>query len=393
MNNKLILLLILIISISNLSAQKYGHIWSDIPEVNYNTSAELQRVGEIGTVSKRYSLAASLYQNPSILSKGNDLFQFSYSSVEIPETYIPENYNEFNFAFKPTKSLSFGFRRFNYIGKKFSFSPNSGKEWSATKECIENSLIISLKISPRFSTGFSFGNTHREEGSLGGSDLIRYQNGNTFDLGFNYDNYLRDSSLLNYQIGFSITNTGPRVKNSSNRDGYDDTRPGYLPSSIQLGSVISKSIINVKKIAVDVNFYSQFSKAIIPTYNFDQMYYDSLKYNEYHYQSSFDAIVMSFSDAPRGRKEEFEEINIQKALELEFKKNDFLFTTAISYFKQNRYKGRGNRISVGSTIGYKYIYLSAAVPLFLDIEEYDSGIAEITIKAPLDLIKKKSKNS
>lgn len=160
------------------------------------------------------------------------------------------------------------------------------------------------------------------------------------DLGMYYNNYLNlGSRECQLGLGLSITNVGSKISY------FGDDRSQFLPANLRLGASIMVPIdeYNRFSIAADAN------KFLVPTVpqqleGEDASTYQDRVTREYSDVSSISGIFKSFSDAPRGFKEELEEINWSVGAEYVYHDQ---FSIRAGYHHESETKGNRKYFTVG----------------------------------------------
>ncbi len=160
------------------------------------------------------------------------------------------------------------------------------------------------------------------------------------DLGMYYNNYLNlGSRECQLGLGLSITNVGSKISY------FGDDRSQFLPANMRLGASLMVPIdeYNRFSIAADANKY------LVPTVPQQEEGEDASTYQdrvtrEYSDVSSISGIFRSFSDAPRGFKEELEEINWSIGAEYVYHDQ---FSIRAGYHHESETKGNRKYFTVG----------------------------------------------
>lgn len=185
------------------------------------------------------------------------------------------------------------------------------------------------------------------------------------DLSCYYQNYInlgqRECQL---GLGLDISNIGSKITFG----GSDESE--FIPTNMRLGAALMIPVNEYNRftIAADAN------KLLVPTYpkqnedEPDNEYQDRLR-KDYYDVSSISGIFKSFSDAPRGFKEELEEI--QWSIGAEYVYND-QFSLRAGYHHESENKGNRKYFTVGA--GFK-----------MNVFSLDAGYVIATAKSnPLD---------
>lgn len=185
------------------------------------------------------------------------------------------------------------------------------------------------------------------------------------DLSCYYQNYInlgqRECQL---GLGMNISNIGSKITFG----GSDESE--FIPTNLRLGAslMIPVNEYNRFTIAADAN------KLLVPTYpkqDIDEPdnEYEERRRKDYYDVSSISGIFKSFSDAPRGFKEELEEI--QWSIGAEYVYND-QFSLRAGYHHESENKGNRKYFTVGA--GFK-----------MNVFSLDAGYVIATAKSnPLD---------
>lgn len=185
------------------------------------------------------------------------------------------------------------------------------------------------------------------------------------DLSCYYQNYInlgqRECQL---GLGLHVSNIGSKITFG----GSDESE--FIPTNMRLGAALMIPVNEYNRftIAADAN------KLLVPTYpkqnedEPDNEYQDRLR-KDYYDVSSISGIFKSFSDAPRGFKEELEEI--QWSIGAEYVYND-QFSLRAGYHHESENKGNRKYFTVGA--GFK-----------MNVFSLDAGYVIATAKSnPLD---------
>jgi hypothetical protein len=178
------------------------------------------------------------------------------------------------------------------------------------------------------------------------------------DISGYYNTYLMmGNSECLWGLGFNISNIGSKIS-------YDEGNTNnFLPTNLRLGTsfLLPMDDYNTLSFNLDVNKY------LIPTPPSTEGLTDAEKVEkmeEYYATSPITGIFKSFSDAPGGTSEEFQEIMWSFGAEYAY---DNKFFVRGGYFYENPYKGNRQYFSLGT--GFKMqafqmdiAYLISTVP-------------------------------
>lgn len=187
------------------------------------------------------------------------------------------------------------------------------------------------------------------------SDLYQGQEnmepGNSFaaDLSFYYKtdvDWLNDDSQ--FSAGFNVSNIGTKISYDSK-----DTKL-FIPTNLRLGVAYSTELddYNSFTFTVDAN------KLLVPTPPLSDSDEDRDSYEQrYHDMSVTKAIFRSFSDAPGGAKEEFQEIRYSIGAEYWYAKQ---FAVRAGYFHEHENKGNRKMFTAGVGLKFNMLNLDAS---------------------------------
>ncbi|MBU6123203.1 type IX secretion system outer membrane channel protein PorV [Hymenobacter siberiensis] len=153
------------------------------------------------------------------------------------------------------------------------------------------------------------------------------------------------TGIYNLAFGASITNIGNKMTYA------DPLNPSFLPTTLKLGTAITREIDQYNKITVTFDA----SKLLVPS----PYYIDGVSANDprvkdentrRNNQNIVSGIFNSFNDAPGGFKEELREINLSSGLEYNY--NDLLYARG-GYFYENPEKGGRQYMSLGLGVRYQ----------------------------------------
>ncbi|MDR0874316.1 MAG: type IX secretion system outer membrane channel protein PorV [Prevotellaceae bacterium] len=155
----------------------------------------------------------------------------------------------------------------------------------------------------------------------------------------------------NLGIGLNISNIGTKIS-------YDEgNTSNFIPTNLRLGGSLSIPFDDFNKLAVNLDF----NKFLVPTYpqgdNGEALTPDDPKVKEYNDMGPIAGIFRSFGDAPRGFKEEIEEIYWSAGLEYSYR--DQFFVRG-GYFHESQNKGNRKYFTAGAGFRLNIFQLDAA---------------------------------
>lgn len=212
-------------------------------------------------------------------------------------------------------------------------------------------VSYSVKLSENFSGAVAF-RYIRSDLSTGQDGSVP---GNAYaaDIAGYYNKYvMMGSSECLFGLGFNISNIGTKISYDGGNNNH------FIPTNLRIGTSLLMPLddYNTLSLSLDAN------KLLVPTPptkvlsttnltpeekdKAEQAYNEA--YNKYIETSSISGIFKSFNDAPRGMKEEFEEI--MWSLGGEYAYNEQFFVRG-GYFYENKNKGNRQYFSLGA--GFK----------------------------------------
>ena len=213
----------------------------------------------------------------------------------------------------------------------------------------------SLKLSDNWSGAVALRYIHSDLGYQQDDDGYSAGNAAAADLAFYFKKDIKIDRANSAQVmaGINISNIGTKIT-------YDNgTTNEYLPANLRIGAGFWYDIDHYNRIGATVDF----NKLLVPTptyrYNSDSdeeedTYTERMKYYDHSVISS---IFTSFTDAPNGAKEEFEEIDISGGIEYTYNK---LFSARAGYHHNPENKGNLKYATVGLGIKYKMLNVDAS---------------------------------
>ncbi|WP_317191972.1 type IX secretion system outer membrane channel protein PorV [Hymenobacter rubidus] len=186
-------------------------------------------------------------------------------------------------------------------------------------------------------------------GTASGNDA-RPGNAAAVDLGAYYaKDATIGTGLYNLAFGASISNIGNKIT-------YNDIEnPSFLPTSLKLGTAITREIDQYNKISLVFDA----TKLLVPSPYYETPYNaaDPVQVARIKQENAdranqpiVSAMFNSFSDAPGGFKEELREINLSTGLEYNY--NDLLYARG-GYFYEAPDKGARQYLSLGLGVRYQ----------------------------------------
>lgn len=242
--------------------------------------------------------------------------------------------------------VSMGVRYFS-LGDLVFYNDNGDEEGTYKPNEFAIDAAYSLALSKTFSGAIALRYIHSDLGFEFNDD--GYSKGNAFaaDIAFYFKKPLKVAgNAADLMAGINISNIGSKIS-------YDDgVTNEYLPANLRLGVGFWYEIDKYNKIGGTVDF----NKLLVPTPDYrDNADYEARQ--KYYDKSVISSIFSSFSDAPRGGKEELEEIDICAGLEYTYNN---MFSARFGYHNNPDNKGGLKYCSAGLGIKYQMIDIAAS---------------------------------
>lgn len=201
-------------------------------------------------------------------------------------------------------------------------------------------VSYSVKLSETFSGAVAFRYIRSDLST--GQDGSQPGNAYAADIAGYYNNYvMMGSSECQLGLGFNISNIGTKISYDGGNTNH------FIPTNLRLGTSLLMPLddYNTLSLSLDAN------KLLVPTPPDTRGMTDDERrqaVDDYNAISPISGIFKSFGDAPRGMKEEFEEI--MWSLGGEYAYNEQFFVRG-GYFYENKNKGNRQYFSLGA--GFK----------------------------------------
>jgi hypothetical protein len=348
------LLILLVIScIATFGQQSTTNIITTaLPFLELDPNPRTAAFGEIGVVSSGNYRDAGVFQNPALLSGETRVIGMSLA--------YSKWLNKLNFGYK----LS-GFKGYFSIDQKNTIGINfTSFDWGKIMFTDEQGYPTSTYHPWEFYLDGSYSHQINKALSIGLG--LKYARSkvfpdhifiedkeihpiNTFatDFGiqFKKSHPLSPTTRLNYQIGCSINNFGPKVS-YINDAGY---KHDFIPTNLRAGLLLNPEIDIDNEIKLNLDIAYQAEKLLVPT---PPLYYqgtDSIIDGHNPDISPFQAIFQSFYDAPGGSNEEWHEILHKLGGEARFNFSDKAYI-ALRCGKMIQHSSKGAKTN--TTLGF-----------------------------------------
>lgn len=233
----------------------------------------------------------------------------------------------------------------------------------------------SLKLSEDVSGAVALRYIHSDMGYQQIDDAGTAGNAFAADIAFYFKKKIAiDHNDAEVMAGLNISNIGTKIT-------YDDgARNEYLPANLRLGAGFWYNMDQYNKIGATVDF----NKLLVPTPNYRNkgLSYEEIN-DDYYDQSVISSIFKSFGDAPRGGKEELEEIDIMGGIEYTYNN---MFSARFGYHHNHENKGNLKYASAGLGVKYQMFNIDASYIFTVGQANANSALANtIRITIGFDL--------
>ena len=307
---------------------RYNPLTTAVPFLTITPDSRHGAMGDVGVATTPDANAQ--YWNPSKLAFIEDNAGLSLSFTP----WLRQLVNDVNLAYlsgylklNSVQSIGASLRYFS-MGE-IQLTDQNGTSLASVKP---NEFAIDFSYSRKLSDYFSGGVALRYIRSdlSGGMGTTTYVPGNAFasDVSFYYNrNISGNDNKKTISAGINLSNIGAKISydNGSNKE--------FLPANMKLGASYSTELnqFNSFSFSVDLN------KLLVPTPQLGTSISSSNA-------GVISSIFSSFTDAPGGAKEEFEEINLSTGIEYWY---DHKFAIRAGYFNENQNKGNRKFFSTG----------------------------------------------
>lgn len=255
--------------------------------------------------------------------------------------------------------VSMGVRYFS-LGDLVFYNDNGDEDGTYKPNEFAIDAAYSLALSKTFSGAIALRYIHSDLGFEFNDD--GYSKGNAFaaDIAFYFKKPIKVAGNgADIMAGINISNIGSKIS-------YDDgVTNEYLPANLRLGVGFWYEIDKYNKIGGTVDF----NKLLVPTPDYrDNADYEARQ--KYYDKSVISSIFSSFTDAPRGGKEELEEIDICAGLEYTYNN---MFSARFGYHNNPDNKGGLKYCSAG--LGVKYQMIDIAASYIFAVGDHQSNEA------------------
>ncbi len=363
---RIISLLLLLTIASSAIAQKseFNPIQTGVTSLGIAPDARGASMGDLGVATE--ADANSQFWNPS-------KYAFAYSAAGVSLSYTPWLRKLVNDIFlanlagywklgqDDNQALSASLRYFS-LGEVTS--NNGGSDIAQTINPYEMSIDLgySRKLSESFSMGVVFRYIYSD---LGFSDSYAGDTNSgasafSADISGYYTTYpIIGRNECQWSWGFNVSNIGTKVAYNNGED------PAYLPTNLRLGTSFTFPLADYHNLSLNLDA----NKLLVPARprqaDFDlntpegqAAYTNAL--TDWENMSPISGIFNSFSDAPGGAKEEFQEITWSIGGEYSYNNQFFL---RAGYFYEHENKGNRQYLGIGAGFSLNVVQLDASYML------------------------------
>ena len=324
----------------NLLGQENNPITVAVPFVSFAPDSRSSAMGDVGAASSPDLY--SIHWNVAKLAFIEEDMGFSFSySPWLGNIVNDMSVNYLTFFKKSNQQETFGASmRYFDLGELF-LTDNIGKA-----QGVENpkELAVDAAYSRQLSQNLSVGVTGRYiwsnlTGQLSNAPDAKTGTSISVDLGVYYERpFMLNGKNSEMAFGLSLSNIGQKLSYST------EDREDFIPGNMRLGTSFTTNMdaFNSISILVDVN------KLLVPT---PPVLDDTgaIIAGRYSDKSLLSGTFGSFFDAPRGFKEEIEELMYSFGVEYWYKD---IFAVRTGYFTEHRNKGNRKYFTAG--IGFRY---------------------------------------
>ena len=337
---------------SNPDKERFNPILSGVPSLSIAPDARGGGMGDIGVASDPD--VNSQFWNPAkyAFMDGKAGFALSYTP------WLRKLVNDINLAYlagfwklgsEDQHAMSASFRYFT-LGEVLVKHDQNDNGYTISPYELAVDLGYSLKLSENFSSGVVLRYIYSDL-AWSEDDAISPGWAVAADIAGYYNKYVvTGNSESRLSLGFNISNIGSKIS-------YDNgANSVFLPTNLRLGTSFLFPVSDYNTFAFNVDL----NKLLVPTPpDYESMTTDERVQAKLDYQniSPISGIFKSFSDAPGGLKEEFEEV--MWSVGAEYGYNDQFFLRG-GYFHESQNKGNRKYFSLGAGFKMNVFRLDAA---------------------------------
>lgn len=337
---------------STLQAQNFNSITTAVPFLLVNENAQTGGIGGINVVASPFYYHAA-FRNPALLARNERMIGGSLTHIPYLRRLVNDiNIFSGNFFYSLNSNNTIGFSGiYSNLGDIEAWGGLSRFRPHEFSSSIQYAHAFSEKVSAGAGVKFIYSNLtmgHMVQGTA--TKPVRT---GASDLGLNYrDNVKLAGNNVRTDVGFSLTNMGPKIAYSNS------FKKEFLPASAQLGLIAELKKEVSEKTNIYFNIAYQAEKLLVPTPS---------AFGVVPNVSALEGMLQSFTDAPDGAREEWHEINHKTGLEIHAVKEKYFVAVRGGYCYEHPTKGNRQYITTGLGLGvYGFTldlaYLLAAQP-------------------------------
>jgi hypothetical protein len=328
---------------TNTNGTSLSAIPTAVPFLNITPDSRSGGLGEAG-VAISPDVNAN-YWNPAKLAflENNNDISISYSPwlrQLVPD--ISLSYVSYAHKLSDRNSIGLSLRYFNYGTIQLTdASQNSQGTYSPNEFSLNGSFA--RKFGEDFSLGLTMGFVHSNLSNafFATGSGQQAKAGNSLAAGVSLF-YTKPTQQFGKDAIFSF---GVNISNIGSKISYSDTGPQYfLPANLKIGTANTWNLDDFNQLTVTLDL----NKLLVPTPPIRDANGNIIKGTDDNVSVPA-GIFGSFTDAPGGLKEEFQEITLSPGIEYWY---SHMFALRTGYFYQNANKGGAHYFTVG--VGYKY---------------------------------------
>ncbi|MCP3931625.1 MAG: PorV/PorQ family protein [Bacteroidetes bacterium] len=344
--------------------QCFNPIFTAVPFLGIENSGQAKGMADIGVVANKYNYHNTLSQNPSLMARDFRMMAFHFNYMGWFDGIFNGNASfDIGGMYSLNDRHSVG-TNLKYLGHERLIATDPNGDFIRINNPYE--LVFSASYALKFANHFSVGTSLKYIRSFK-RDTFAFHRMNSIatDLGVNYFNSFQLNSKLDldWNIGLAATNLGPKISYS-----YSIGK-GYLPSNLSVGTAFSFDYDATQHLNFLLSAAYQADKLLVPTPSVTDA--DNNLILDFREYSSIKGMLVSFSDAPGGGKEELWEITHHFGLELRSSyKEKFAFVVRGGYFYEHPVKGIHRFYTIGTTISVSGLYLDISTLLNADPSLY-----------------------
>lgn len=319
---------------------RYNPIYTAVPFLTITPDSRHGSMGDVGAATSPD--ANSQYMNPSKFAFAKDKWGFGLSFTP----WLRRLVSDVNLAYvsgfyqlDPTQAIGTSLRYFS-MGSINLVGVDKTHLGTITPGEFALDFSYSKRLSDYFSGGVSLRYIRSDlGGGLGstqaGAETFSAGNAYATDVSFYYHHLLGGEDSKNVlAAGVNFSNMGSKI--SYNQGSTKE----FLPANLRLGTTYTTDLGDSSSFSFSIDL----NKLLVPTPSFKVDESGNVISTNTSSQSVISSIFGSFSDAPGGMKEEFQEVTVSLGAEYWYKRQ---FAIRGGYFNESQYKGNRKYFTAG----------------------------------------------